>query len=46
LNTQPDYRKALSLINIVEKEQPKNGQLAKMKQLAETMKNHSLCITE
>ena len=38
-STQPDYRKALSLINIVEKEQPKNGQLAKMKQLAETMKN-------
>ena len=44
--TGTDYRKALSLINIVEKEQPKNGQLAKMKQLAETNARLKIAIKE
>ena len=35
----PDYNKASSLISLLEKEQPQNGQLAKMKQQASILKN-------
>ena len=35
----PDYSKASSLISLLEKEQPQNGQLAKMKQQASILKN-------
>jgi len=35
----PDYDKAYSLLSLMEKEQPKNGQLSKMKQQASVLKN-------
>ena len=41
-NIKPDYKKALSLLSICEKEQPKNTQLAKLKQQVNMMKDASV----
>ena len=38
-NIKPDYKKALSLLSICEKEQPKNTQLARLKQQVNMMKD-------
>ncbi len=41
-NQQPDYKKALSLLAILEKEQPENAHIGKLKQQVDALKGTSL----
>ncbi len=43
--SEPDYKKAYSLLALIEKQQPKNGQVVKMKLLANALKDVSISST-